>query len=186
MNLPIALASNSPRRLQLLEGAGFIVTRVSSDGDEDFPEDMPLAEVAPYLARKKMGRVEPQELIALTADTTVVFPDEILNKPGTEEEAVRMLKKLSGRSHKVVTGVCMRNPAGQIVSFSDTTEVWFRELDEALIAYYLQHGNPYDKAGGYGIQDSIGYLGIDRVHGCFYNVMGLPVRLVYENYLKLL
>lgn len=186
MNLPIALASNSPRRLQLLEGAGFIVTRVAAGGDEDFPQDMPLHEVAPYLARKKMERSENCGLITLCADTTVVFPDEILNKPADRAEAIQMLKKLSGRTHKVVTGVCMRSAEGKIISFSDSTEVTFRELSEPLIHYYLQHGNPYDKAGGYGIQDSIGYLGIERVNGCFYNVMGLPVRLVYENYLKLI
>lgn len=186
MNLPILLASNSPRRLQLLEGAGFIVTRIPSEGDEDFPAGMPLDKVAPFLAQKKMERTGIQSGITLTADTTVLLPGEILNKPATGEEAVQMLKKLSGRSHKVVTGVCMRNGEGPLLTFSDTTEVWFRSLNDALISYYLHHGNPYDKAGAYGIQDSIGYLGIEKVNGCFYNVMGLPVRLVYENYLKLL
>lgn len=179
----IILGSNSPRRLQLLEGAGFQVTRISSGADEDFPADMNLEEVAMYLAEKKMDAIPPQDNIVLTADTTVVFPDLILNKPENEEEVRYMLGKLSGNMHKVITGVCMRKGVKKLV-FKDETKVWFRDLNEDIINHYLRTGNPYDKAGAYGIQDSIGYLGIERIDGCFYNVMGLPIRKVYEKYIK--
>lgn len=179
----IILGSNSPRRLQLLEGAGFQVTRISSGADEDFETSMNLEEVAMYLAEKKMDAIAPQEDIVLTADTTVVFPDLILNKPENEVEVRYMLGKLSGNMHKVITGVCMRK-GEQKVLFKDETKVWFRELTEEIISHYLKTGNPYDKAGAYGIQDSIGYLGIERIEGCFYNVMGLPIRKVYEQYIK--
>lgn len=179
----IILGSNSPRRLQLLEGAGFKVTRISSGSDEEFSSDMNLEEVAMYLAEKKMDAIPPQDELVLTADTTVVFPDLILNKPENEAEVRYMLGKLSGNVHKVITGVCMRKGDKKIL-FKDETSVWFRKLDDEIINHYLKTGNPYDKAGAYGIQDSIGYLGIERIDGCFYNVMGLPIRKVYEQYLN--
>lgn len=184
-HLPIILGSNSPRRLQLLLGAGFDVTRVSSGADEDFDAQMPLDKVAAYLAEKKMDAIAPQNQIIVTADTTVVFPDFILNKPANEAEARYMLQQLSGNLHRVITGVCLRHGNQKIV-FQDETKVWFSKLSEDVINQYILTGNPYDKAGAYGIQDSIGYLGIEKIEGCFYNVMGLPIRRVYEEYLKLM
>lgn len=180
----IILGSNSPRRLQLLEGAGFTVTKIPSGANEDFPSDMPLEDVALFLAERKMDAIPTQNEIIVTADTTVVFPHFILNKPENEQEAREMLMQLSGNMHKVITGVCLRL-GEQKVCFKDETKVWFSTLNEEIISHYLATGNPYDKAGAYGIQDSIGYLGIEKIEGCFYNVMGLPIRKVYEEYIKL-
>ncbi len=184
ISLPIVLASNSPRRLQLLQGSGFEVKQIRSHADESFPETMALDEVALYLAEKKMDAIEAMPDVVLTADTTVVFPEFILNKPQDENEVRYMLQQLSGRMHTVITGVCMRKGERKIC-FKDATEVYFAPLSEEIISHYIQFGNPYDKAGAYGIQDSIGYLGIEKIEGCFYNVMGLPVRLVYNAYQKI-
>jgi septum formation protein len=117
--------------------------------------------------------------LLITADTTVIIDNEILNKPQNFEEAFKMLSKLSGQKHEVVTGVCIGTQDKQI-SFSDKTDVYFENLTADEINYYIKTCKPYDKAGSYGIQEFIGYIGIKKIEGCFYNVMGLPIRKVYQ------
>jgi septum formation protein len=182
-NRPIILGSKSPRRKQLLAGLEIPFEVITADTDETLPDDFPIRDAALHLAERKMDdlvKLCPKNSIIITADTTVIVDQHLLNKPTDEADAIRMLGMLSGNRHEVITGVCMQ--AGDIrISFFDITRVHFRILSENLIREYVQHHKPFDKAGSYGIQDKIGYVGIDRIEGCFYNVMGLPVRKVYEN-----
>lgn len=187
MNLryPLILASKSPRRQELLQQAGFSFQVQSRDTDESFPAAMAPEKVARYLAEKKAaafsGTVE-QELV-LTADTTVLVGDQILNKPANREEARAMLQMLSGRSHQVISGACLLHQ-GESISFDDRTEVHFREIREEEINYYIDTYQPYDKAGAYGIQEWIGLVAIERIEGSFYTVMGLPIHQVYQQLQK--
>ncbi len=180
-NIPLILASNSPRRKQILEDAGFRVRVVSNQVNEDFPEDMPVREVARYLAEKKAGQFPevPDGSVLVTADTVVKAGDEFLGKPKDEEEGYTLIRMLSGRSHEVITGVCLRS-SDKTVSFDDLTTVHFRDLTDEEIMYYLRHYFPYDKAGGYGIQEWLGMIAVDRIEGSYYNVVGLPVQKLYE------
>jgi septum formation protein len=186
-NRPIILGSKSPRRKQLLAGLEIPFEVITADTDETLPDDFPIRDAALYLAERKMDdllNLCPKNSIIITADTTVIVDQLLLNKPTDEADAMRMLGMLSGNRHEVITGVCMQ--AGDIrISFFDITRVYFRKLSENLIREYVQQHKPFDKAGSYGIQDKIGYVGIDRIEGCFYNVMGLPVRKVYENLILL-
>lgn len=179
----IILGSQSPRRKQLMEGLEIPFTVKTSEADESFEDSVPIREVAMHLAERKMDalikNIKPNELI-ITADTTVILNEQILNKPVDEADAVRMLNLLSGKMHEVITGVCMSTKKNRI-SFFDVTRVYFRTLSPETIEDYVKKHKPYDKAGSYGIQEKIGYVGIDHIEGCFYNVMGLPVRKVYEN-----
>ena len=181
LNKPLILASNSPRRQQLLHDAGFEFIVKVKDTNEDFPKTMPAEEVPAYLARKKAEafRQELKNEIVLTADTIVVVENEILNKPKDELEASEMLRKLSGRQHQVITGVCVMTHENT-ETFIDTTEVLFRELTDFEINYYIKTCRPFDKAGAYGVQDFIGMVGIPRMEGSYFTVMGLPVHKVYE------
>ena len=181
LNKPLILASNSPRRQQLMRDAGFEFTVKVKDTNEDFPKTMPAKEVPAYLARKKAEafRQELKNEIVLTADTIVVIENEILNKPKDASEASEMLKKLSGKQHQVITGVCLMTQEST-ESFIDTTEVFFRELSDFEIDYYIKTCRPFDKAGAYGVQDYIGMVGIPRMEGSYFTVMGLPVHKVYE------
>ena len=181
LNRPLILASNSPRRQQLMRDTGFEFTIKVKDTNEDFPETMPSEEVPAYLARKKAEafRAEMENQIILTADTIVVIDDEILNKPKDTIEATEMLKKLSGRQHQVITGVCVMTTENT-ETFIDVTQVFFRELTDFEIAYYIKTCKPFDKAGAYGVQDFIGMVGILRMEGSYFTVMGLPVHKVYE------
>jgi len=183
MNLarPLILASNSPRRQQLLRDMGLDFTIRVKDTAEDFPANMPLAEVPEYLARKKALAFagELQEELLLTADTVVIVDDQILNKPGDTAEAFRMLRRLSGRPHEVITGVCLLTRESTNV-FSDRVRVVFAELSDAEIDYYITHYRPFDKAGAYGAQDWLGLVGIERIEGSYFTVMGLPTHRVYE------
>jgi septum formation protein len=183
MNLarPLILASNSPRRQQLLRDMGLDFTIRVKDTAEDFPAHMPLAEVPEYLARKKAQAFagELQEELLLTADTVVIVDDQILNKPGDTDEAFRMLRLLSGRTHEVITGVCLLTRESMKV-FSDRVQVVFAELSDAEIDYYITHYRPFDKAGAYGAQDWLGLVGIERIEGSYFTVMGLPTHRVYE------
>lgn len=187
MNLkyPLILASKSPRRQELLRQAGIPFSVQSKDTDEDFPADMPVDRVARYLAEIKAEafRSESSDHIILTADTTVLVDDIILNKPADVEEATHMLRMLSGRSHRVISGVCLLT-AQQRISFDDTTEVFFRQLTNAEIARYIAEYQPFDKAGSYGIQEWIGLIGIEKIIGSYYTVMGLPVHRVYQELQK--
>jgi septum formation protein len=179
---PIILASKSPRRSQLLREAGFEFRVKTFDVEEDFPEDMPVEEVAPFLAEKKAAAarhlIEDREIV-LSADSVVILDNVIYNKPADEQEAHAMLRKLSGRDHIVITGVCLLGKEKKVV-FSGLTRVWFEELSDAEIEFYIRHFKPFDKAGAYGAQDWIGHCKISRIEGSFQNVMGLPTQLVYE------
>lgn len=179
----LILASNSPRRKELLAGLGLpFEVRVLLDIDESYPDDLPVSEVALYIAGKKADAyrtiVNDDELI-ITADTVVIVGDEILGKPVDEADAERMLRQLSGRIHQVTTGVCLLT-ASQERRFAVTTDVTFKELSDEEIRYYVTTYKPFDKAGAYGIQEWIGYVGVTCLHGSYYNVMGLPVQRIYE------
>ena len=179
----LILASNSPRRKELLAGLGLpFEVRVLQDIDESYPDDLPVSEVALYIAGKKADAyrtiVNDDELI-ITADTVVIVGDEILGKPVDEADAERMLRQLSGRIHQVTTGVCLLT-ASQERRFAVTTDVTFKELSDEEIRYYVTTFKPFDKAGAYGIQEWIGYVGVTCLHGSYYNVMGLPVQRIYE------
>ena len=178
----LILASQSPRRRQLLADAGIEFELAPRfECEESFSEDMPAAEVAEYLSKLK-SEAYPEQLgandILLTADTVVIACSQILGKPADREEAVAMITMLSGCEHEVVTGVTLRT-AERMKSFSVVSKVYFRELSLEEIEYYVDTYRPYDKAGSYGIQEWIGYVGIEGIVGSFYNVMGLPVQRLY-------
>ncbi len=178
---PLILASKSPRRSQLLREAGFDFSVQTFDVDESFPPEMPPEKVAPWLAQRKAQAashlIHTDEII-LAADSVVILEGKIYNKPADYKEAFSMISKLSGRQHTVITGVCLLSKEKEIV-LSGVTKVWFSELSEEEIAYYIRTCEPYDKAGSYGAQDWIGHCKISRIEGTFQNVMGLPVDLVY-------
>ncbi|MFT6946393.1 MAG: septum formation protein [Vicingaceae bacterium] len=181
-NWNIILASQSPRRKQLLEQLGYSFTQKSKDTDENFSAEMPQREVAEYLSNKKAAafesEIQPNDLI-IASDTIVLIENEILNKPADYKEAFEMISKLSGKQHEVITGVCLKS-AKKTVSFSVSTTVFFKKLKEEEINYYINQYKPFDKAGAYGIQEWIGLIGVNKIEGSFYNVMGLPAKLVYE------
>ncbi len=172
----IILASQSPRRKQLMELAELDFEVLIADVDETNPPGMPGEEVPEFLAKKKADAVSHlvNEAIVIAADTVVLLDHHILGKPKDVDDAKNILQQLSGRIHKVVTGVCIRK-GGKEVSFSTTTEVHFRMLTDAQIAHYIANYKPYDKAGAYAIQEWIGVLGIEKINGDYYNVMGLPI-----------
>ena len=179
----LILASQSPRRRQLLADAGIeFVLAPRFECEESFPDTMPAAEVAEYLSSLK-SEAYPEPLgandILLTADTVVIACNRILGKPADRAEAIEMITMLSGRDHEVVTGVTLRS-AECVKSFSVVSKVQFRALAQEEIEYYVDTYRPYDKAGSYGIQEWIGYVGIEGIEGSFYNVMGLPVQRLYS------
>ena len=183
-NLPyrLVLASKSPRRQQLLRDLGVDFTVRTADIPEDYPADLPKTEVARYLAEKKalahQPNLAPDEVI-LTSDTTVVLDNRLLEKAADAEEAKTMLQALSGRTHQVITGVCLAGPT-RLESFDDTTEVTFRTLTEAEMDYYIATYAPFDKAGAYGIQEWIGMIGVEHMSGSYFTVMGLPTHRVFQ------
>ncbi len=188
----IILASKSPRRKQLLEGLNLPFEVIVHEVDEVFPEEMNVENIPVYLAKLK---AEPflysrydasnisvsvvSDFLVITADTIVWIDGEVLGKPLDHDHALEMLRKLSGKKHLVVTGVCLTSKEKQ-VTFSSVTEVHFKKLSEEEIDYYLDNYRPYDKAGSYGVQEWIGYIAIDRIKGSYFNVMGLPVGQLYE------
>ena len=179
----LVLASNSPRRKELLRGLGIdFEVRLIGDIDESYPNDLPANEVPVYISKAKaaayMDTMTENEVI-LTADTVVVCDGEILGKPYNAEDARRMLGLLSGKSHEVITGVTLSTLQWQR-SFAVTTVVWFKELSADEISFYVDNYRPFDKAGAYGIQEWIGYVGVQRIEGSYFNVMGLPVQRIYE------
>jgi len=178
----VILASQSPRRKQLLEQAGITFEVKVVATEETFPEGMAIAEVPVHIARQKAAAVAAlctREDIVLTADTVVVLDETIIGKPADRDDAIRILTALSGRTHQVITGVVIKQGASE-QSFSKTTEVHFKPLTQEQIIYYIDTYQPFDKAGAYAIQEWIGAVGIDGINGCFYNVMGLPVSKVLE------
>ena len=179
----LILASKSPRRQQLLRDLGLNFSVQSMDIPEVFPENLGMTEVPVYLAELKAEAFRPQlkdNQLVITADTIVWLDGHVLNKPADYDEGFRMLSNLSGKKHQVITGVCLLS-ANKKISFYALTDVWFKSLTDEEIHYYLVHYQPYDKAGAYGIQEWIGYVGINHIEGSFLNVMGLPIQSVYEH-----
>ena len=179
----IVLASKSPRRQELLRGMGIDFMVLTIDTIEVFPEGKPLEEVPKYLSGIKSlnynDRELPSDYLLITSDTVVICEGEILGKPKDREDAVRMLRMLSGKTHRVVTGVTVRS-AKKCESFAVGSNVTFAELDAEEINHYIDTYKPFDKAGAYGIQEWIGYIGITGLEGSFYNVMGLPTQRLYQ------
>ncbi len=184
----IVLASNSPRRKELMSGLGVdYVVKTLPDVDESYPDTLQGEEIPAYISREKAGAylsmIEPDELL-ITADTIVWMDGEVLGKPKDREDAIRMLRRLSGASHQVITGVCLTTKEWQN-SFTITTDVTFAILSEEEITYYVDKYSPMDKAGAYGVQEWIGFIGVESISGSYYNVMGLPVQRLYRELLKL-
>lgn len=179
----IILASNSPRRKELLGGLDIPFEVITINGlDESFSEDLKGEEIPLFLSEKKSEAYSEfwskPETIVITADTIVWMNDKVLGKPKSREEALEMLRFMSGKSHYVYTGVCVRS-AEKKVSFVCSSEVRFANLDETEIEYYVDKYQPYDKAGSYGVQEWIGYIGVEHINGSFYNIMGLPIQRLY-------
>ena len=184
----IVLASNSPRRKELMSGLGVdYVVKTLPDVDESYPDTLQGEEIPAYISREKaeayQSLIEPDELL-ITADTIVWMNGEVLGKPKDREDAIRMLRKLSGASHQVITGVCLTTKGWQN-SFTVTTDVTFAVLSEEEIVYYVDKYSPMDKAGAYGVQEWIGFIGVESISGSYYNVMGLPVQKLYRELIKL-
>ena len=178
----LLLASQSPRRRELMSGCGLPYELAPKfDCEERYPADLAAEEVPGYLSRLKSeaypSPLAPQEIL-LTADTVVVLDGEVLGKPHGRDEAVEMLRRLSARRHTVDSGVTFRTP-DRMHTFTARTSVWFRRLEREEIDYYVDTFRPFDKAGSYGIQEWIGYAAIERIEGSFYNVMGLPIQKLY-------
>ena len=188
MQRPLILASQSPRRKQLLEWAEINFTVEVVETDESFSTEMDPVEIPIHIARakaiavKEKRRMEGRDFdipVYLAADTVVVLNNEIINKPKDRADAIAMLSKLSGQQHRVITGVVILNKQEEI-AFSETTQVQFLSLSQAQIEHYVDQYKPYDKAGAYAIQEWIGVIGIAAINGDFYNVMGLPVSRVVK------
>lgn len=182
----IILASKSPRRKQLLAGLGISFEVKTKEVDESFPAHLKKEKIPLFLCRKKAeafkGELKKNTLI-ITADTIVWLNNKAVNKPADRGEAVEMLKMLSGKKHTVYTAVCIKSFT-KTRSFFDETDVFFKKLSTEEISYYVDKYQPYDKAGAYGAQEFIGYIGIEKISGSYFNVMGLPVKKVYEELMK--
>jgi len=180
-NYKLVLGSGSPRRRELLGGMGLTFEVRVSDVDESIDPSWPLAEVAQRLSERKaealLKDAAPNEVF-VTADTVVHVEGKLLNKPADKEEALIMLKQLSGKSHEVYTGVCVATKEWKH-SFTDCTKVTFAEMSEAELQHYIENYKPFDKAGSYGAQDFIGLVGIAKLEGSYFNVMGLPTHMLY-------
>ena len=179
----IILASYSPRRKELLAGLDLqFKVRVLQDIDESYPNDLPTLKIAEFISKKKADayiQTMADDELVITADTVVILGDEVMGKPHDEADAKRMLGELSGQTHQVATGVTLSTKERQ-VSFSVVTDVTFKQLSSDEIDYYVRTYHPMDKAGAYGIQEWIGYIGVTALKGSYFNVMGLPVQRIYE------
>ena len=187
-NYKFVLASNSPRRRELLAGLDIPFEVKVLDGvDESYPSDLAAEKVSEYISVEKAAAyrdsISDDELL-ITADTVVILDNEIMGKPQSEQEAKEMLGRLSGRTHLVTTGVCLTTKEKQH-HFSVSTKVSFKTLSADEINYYVEHYKPMDKAGAYGIQEWIGYIGVTSLNGSYFNVMGLPVQRIYTEILKI-
>lgn len=183
----LILASNSPRRKELLAGLDLeFETRVIPGIDETYPSDLPVGQIPLNISQKKSEAyrrgMADGELI-ITADTIVACDGQILGKPADRDDAVRMLEMLAGKRHQVITGVTFATKSSTR-SFSVSTDVWFSMLTDAEISYYVDRYRPFDKAGAYGIQEWIGYVGVERIEGSYFNVVGLPVQRLYRELLQ--
>lgn len=184
--LKIILASASPRRKELLAGLDLdFEVKVVKGVSESYPKTLRAEEVPQYISREKAAayQVADDELL-LTADTVVIVDNTILGKPHDADDARRMLRLISGRTHQVVTGVTLTTAKAQ-KTFGVSTDVTFRQLTDDEIDYYIAHYRPFDKAGTYGIQEWIGYVGVTSIHGSYYNVMGLPVQRIYQEIMEI-
>ena len=183
-NKKIILGSKSPRRQELLKGLGLSFKIKTKEINEDFPNSIDNSDVAAFLAKKKAEYFAlSNDEIIINSETTVLLTNRILNKPQNTEEALRMLQRLSGKTHEVCTGVCIKSIEKEII-FSEFTSVTFKLLSLDEIEYYIKHFQPYDKAGSYGIQEWIGFIGVEKIEGCYYNVMGLPISKLYQKLLE--
>jgi septum formation protein len=192
----LILASQSPRRKELMTLAGYTFTTFNPDIEESFHASMDVRKVPEFLAKKKaeaaLRQIKDKEAVIVTADTIVLLNGTVYGKPIDESDALRMLKELNGKMHEVITGVCIISSNSPLkgsepfrglekeVSFSDTTKVFFKKLTDEQLNYYINHYKPLDKAGAYGIQDWMGVRGVEKIEGDYFNVMGLPVNRVAE------
>jgi len=178
----LILASKSPRRHYLLQELGLNVDIQIKEVDESFPENLKAAEIPLYLCQKKADAFDGflnENSVVITADTIVWIDGVVLNKPTDKSDAERMLKMLSGKMHEVYTGVCLKSK-NKRHSFYSCTKVYFKKLSAEEIGYYIDNYKPYDKAGAYGAQEWLGYIGIEKIEGSYFNVMGLPVKELFE------
>lgn len=179
--MKILLASASPRRSQILKEAGFEFELLKLNVDESFPVEMPVREIPVYLAKKKMAEAEKyldEKHIIITADTVVILGDEIINKPIDVDDARKMLKKIAGKTHTVISGVCISTSREKII-IEDSTDVIFEAMTDEEINFYIEHFQPFDKAGSYAIQEWIGLNKIARIEGNYFNVVGFPMSKIY-------
>ncbi len=185
----IILASKSPRRRKLLEELGINFTVTTIDVREEYPQKLKKEEIALYLCELKANAFPKNNIhsdtVIITADTIVWFNNKVLNKPINRQEAILSLEELSGHTHEVITGVCIRT-LHKTRKFHVNTEVTFRKLITEEITHYVDQYKPFDKAGAYGIQEWIGYVGIEKIKGSFHNVVGLPVTRLYEELCRIL
>ena len=178
----LVLASQSPRRRELLKALDLEFTTCSVDADESFPAELKGADAVQYICKAKADAYRPQlndNTIAITADTVVILDNKIIGKPKSHEEAFSMIRSLSGRVHEVITAVCIFSKE-KCEEFYASTEVHFSEIADEEIEYYINKYKPFDKAGSYGVQEWIGYIGIEKIVGSYFNVMGLPVKRLYD------
>ena len=178
----LILASQSPRRRELLKGLDVEFSTCTVDADESFPASLKGADAVQYICKAKANAYKPQleeNTIAITADTVVILDENIIGKPKSYEEAFSMIRSLSGRVHEVITAVCIFSKE-KCVEFYSSTEVHFSTLTDKEINYYIEKYKPFDKAGSYGVQEWIGYIGIEKIVGSYFNVMGLPVKRLYN------
>lgn len=188
-NKKLILASASPRRQQLLAGLDLKFDILIPEVEEIYPESLKAEDVPVFLSELKSEAFKNQfgiekNTIVITADTVVILNDKIIGKPKNSQDAIQILQRLSGNKHTVITGVCLRDEK-KLISFSALSEVYFKNLSKEEIEYYVQNYQPLDKAGAYGIQEWIGYIGIEKIEGSFYNVMGLPTRKLWEEMNKM-
>jgi len=182
MDKKLVLGSKSPRRQALIKELGFPVEVRINEVDEIYPKDLSTAKIPEYLAKLKAQSLLPtlkEGEILITSDTIVLMEEKAIEKPKDRDDAIRMLQSLSGKSHTVITGVFLASNTKKH-SFSTQTEVYFSNLVNAEIEHYIDTHQPFDKAGSYGIQEWIGYIGVEKIEGCYYNVMGLPLHDLYR------
>jgi septum formation protein len=181
----IILASGSPRRQQLLKDLNLDFSIQLKDIEENFPSNLKGSEITDYLAKLKSTPFQKLKKndILITSDTIVWLHNKAIGKPKSKIEAIEIFNKLSGNMHQVITSVCIKTTQN-IKIFNDTTNVFFKTLTDEEINYYIDNFSPYDKAGGYGVQDWIGYIGVEKIEGSFYNVMGFPIHKFYQEMLK--
>lgn len=182
LGFQLVLGSKSPRRQELLAGMGFDFEVRTKDTDEDFPATIPFKDVPVFLAEIKANALTDdlkKGEVLITSDTIVLLENEILGKPTSPENAKEMLQNLAGKSHEVITGVHLKS-VEKSVSFSVSTNVFFKPLTDEMISFYIENYKPFDKAGAYGIQEWIGFVGIERIEGSYFNVVGLPVAELWD------